>query len=130
MLINCKACNSKNKVFEIVELRDSNYFENRLVFKASCTKCGENYGMFLEIRKDDKKSFFSNLNQFELSQIIKKEKRNIIKYDKYDNLQNSAWRYGINKEIKNKNGRIVKIRQYGADYKSGIKKLEKEIKIT
>ena len=127
MLINCKACNLKNKVFEIVELKDSNYFENRLVFKATCSKCGEKYGMFLEIRKDDKMSFFSKLNEFELIELIKKEKRNIVKYDKYDGYSSGSWRYGINKEIKNRNGKTIKIRQYGADYKSGIRSLEKEI---
>ena len=127
MLINCKVCNSKNKVFEIVELKDSNYFENRLVFKALCSKCGEKYGMFLEIRKEDKMSFFSKLNEIELVELIKKEKRNIVKYDKYDSFSNGAWRYGINKEIKNRNGKTIKIRQYGADYKSGIRSLEKEI---
>ena len=127
MIINCKVCNSKNKVFEIIELRDSNYFENRLVFKALCSKCDEKYGMFLEIRKDDKKSFFSKLNEIELIELIKKEKRNIVKYDKYDGYSSGSWRYGINKEIKNRSGKTIKIRQYGADYKSGIRSLEKEI---
>ena len=127
MIINCKVCNSKNKVFEIIELKDSNYFENRLVFKALCSKCGEKYGMFLEIRKDDKMSFFSKLTEIELLELLKREKRNILKYDKYDKSQFGAWVYGVNKEIKNKSGKTIKIRQYGADYKSGIRSLEKEI---
>jgi hypothetical protein len=126
MLINCKVCNSKNKVSEIIELKDSEQFENRLVFKSTCYRCQETIGMFLEIRKTDKKAFFKKLSQSELSDLIRKEKRNIIKFDKYNNAY-SNWRYGINKEIKNKYGKVLKIRQYSADYGTNKKELEKEI---
>lgn len=125
MIINCKCCNSKNKVIEIVTLKDNELAENRLIFKSFCFKCFKSYAMYLEIRKCDKKAFFKNKNNFELTELIKKEKRNILFSDKYNNC--SGWRYGINKEIKNRNGKTIKVRQYGADYKSGAKNLEKEI---
>lgn len=127
MIINCKVCNSKNRVFEIIELKDSELFENRLIFKSHCTKCGEEFGMFLEIRKEDKKAFFDKLTEYELFELIKKEKRNILKYEKYDRFQSGAWRYGINKEIRSRNGKTVRIRQYSADFKTGAKHLEKEM---
>lgn len=126
MLINCKVCNSKSKVSEIIELKDSEQFENRLVFKSVCYRCREQIATFLEIRKSDKKAFLKKLSQSELSDLIRKEKRNILKYDKYNNTY-SNWRYGINKEIKNKYGKVLKIRQYGADYGTNKKELEKEI---
>jgi hypothetical protein len=126
MIINCKSCNSKNKVIEIVTLKDSELCENRLIFKGFCAKCKQEIAVYLEIRKDDKKAFFKKKNNFELKALIKKEKRNIISFDKYNNC-GSGWRYGINKEIRNKTGKVLKIRQYGADYKTNKTELEKEI---
>ena len=125
MIINCKSCNSKNKVIEIVTLKDNEQCENRLLFKSFCTKCNQEYATYLEIRKVDKKAFLKKKNKFELNEFIRKEKRNILTFDKYNNC--TGWRYGINKEIRNKNGKILRVRQYGADYKTDVKKLEKEI---
>lgn len=125
MIINCKSCNSKNKVIEIVTLKDNLVCENRLIFKSFCTKCNEECAMYLEIRKDDKKAFFKKKNQEELIEFLKRERRNILSFDKYNTC--SGWRYGINKEIRNKTGKVLKVRQYSADYKTNTKALEKEI---
>ena len=125
MIINCKSCNSKNKVVEIVSLKDNELCENRLIFKAFCTKCKQEIAMYLEIRKEDKKAFFKKKNKQELVELIRREKRNIVSFDKYNNC--SGWRYGINKEIRSKTGKVLKIRQYGADYKTNKTELEKEI---
>ena len=125
MIINCKSCNSKNKVIEIVSLKDNELCENRLIFKAFCTKCKQEIAMYLEIRKEDKKAFFKKKNKQELAELIKREKRNIVSFDKYNNC--SGWRYGINKEIRSKTGKVLKIRQYGVDYKTNKTELEKEI---
>lgn len=125
MIINCKNCNSKNKVVEIVSLKDNELCENRLIFKSFCSKCSQEIAMYLEIRKEDKKAFFKNKNKAELTELVKKEKRNILYSDKYNNC--IGWRYGINKEIRSKTGKILKTRQYSTDYKTGAKKLEKEI---
>ena len=125
MIINCKSCNSKNKVIEIITLNDNEVCENRLIFKSFCPKCGQEIATYLEIRKCDKMAFFKKKNQDELRNLIKKEKRNIIFFEKYNNC--TGWRYGVNKEIRNKNGKILKIRQYGADYKTNKTELEKEI---
>ena len=127
MLINCKNCNSKNNVFEIVELKDNVQCENRLIFKAFCRKCNQDIAMYLEIRREDKKAFFKNKNKRELAEFLKKEKRNIISYEKYNNC--IGWRYGVNKEIKTKTSKVSKIRQYSADFKTGQRKLEKEISV-
>lgn len=125
MIINCKSCNSKNKVIEIVTLKESELCENRLIFKSFCAKCKQEIAMYLEIRKEDKKAFFKKKNQEELITLIKKERKNILFFDKYNNC--SGWRYGINKEIRSKSGKILKVRQYSTDFKTGAKKLEKEI---
>ena len=125
MIINCKCCNSKNKVIEIVTLKDSELFENRLIFKGYCTKCLQEIAMYLEIRKEDKKAFFKCKNEKELFKLITREKRNILSFDKYNNC--SGWRYGINKEIRSKTGKLLKVRQYSADYKTNKAELEKEI---
>ncbi len=125
MIINCKNCNTKNKVIEIVTLRDNDNYENRLIFKSFCSKCNEEHAMYLEIRKEDKKAFFKKKNQDELILMIKKERKNILSFDKYNAC--GGWRYGINKEVRSKSGKILKIRQYSSDFKTGAKKLEKEI---
>ena len=125
MLVNCKSCNSKNKVVEILTLKDNEICENRLIFKSFCKKCNQEFALYLEIRKDDKKAFLKKKNKEELVELIRKEKRNILLFDKYNNC--GGWRYGINKEIRSKTGKILKIRQYSADFKTGTKKLEKEI---
>ena len=125
MIINCKSCNSKNKVIEIVTLKDNLFCENRLIFKSFCTKCNEECAMYLEIRKDDKKAFFKKKNQKELIEFLKRERKNILSFDKYNTC--SGWRYGINKEIRSRTGKVLKVRQYSADYKSITKALEKEI---
>ena len=125
MIINCKSCNSKNKVIEIVILKDSVIAENRMIFKSFCSKCNQEYAMYLEIRKDDKKAFFKKKNKEELSRLISKERKNILSFDKYNTC--SGWRYGINKEIRSKTGKVLKVRQYSADYKTNKAELEKEI---
>lgn len=79
-------------------------------------------------RKSDNAEYGNLLNGIEAIKALYREKRRvIIKRQNVSTKDAKEWIYGTNVQIKNKKGEIIKLRQYSTDFKTGAKKLEKEI---
>ena len=110
---------------DVLFLADIKGFTARKIYKFLDDKI-----IISEKRISDNKVFFNNLTGIEAVKTLYREKKRIISVIPdvtYDNLY--GWVYGVNKEIKNKRGKIVQIRQYASDF-SGKKKLIKKTFIT
>lgn len=126
MILNC--CNSDIENVDVWFLKDIKDFTARKLFYAKCPKCHYPVIALYEKRISDGKIFLnSNIRgKHAVNTLCREEKRVITKFPdiKADCLY--GWVYGVNKEIKNKNGKVTKVRQYASDF-LGNKKLRKEI---
>lgn len=124
--ISCAKCNFKNDVIELQELKDLPEFYNRILIIGKCNACFEDIASLIEIRKSDDKVFIDSYYGDNAIKIIAREKRRIK--NKFSSGHNySSFVYGINKEIRNKKGEVIKIRQYATDYLTSTKTLIKTI---
>ena len=126
MLIVCKKCEVKNEVFEILDLKEIEYFSERFLLIGKCRSCGVDIAQLIEIRNSDKKVFVNNFYGESAKRIIKIEKkRTKIK----SNIENKFYGfvYGVNKEIKNRKGEVTQIRQYASDLATDNKFLIKTV---
>ena len=100
---------------EIWYLDNLNQFENR---KLQIEKSlGKMKVELVEIRKSDKKVFKNIIPRKKIRKILEQESKR-VQYKIYlnDNITVNGWVYGTNKEIKNKKGEIIQIRQYSTDF--------------
>lgn len=126
MQIRCIKCDVKNDVIEIIDLADLEHFENRLLLIGKCEVCKKDIAQLIEIRKEDEKVFVNNFWANSAKKIIKKEFKR-IKIKTNNKIKFYGFAYGINKEMKNKKGEVVRIKQYSTDFKSDNKLLIKTI---
>lgn len=127
MLIHCKKCNSKNSVTEVQELEDIENFTNRILIIGVCRNCNKDIAMLVETRKSDNKPFIDSYHDIEAIKVIKREKKRLKNKVVEADTRYYKWIYGKNVEIKNKNGKVVQIRQYACDYRTNKRKLIKTI---
>ena len=123
-----KCCEKEIKIGEMLILDNYNGFDARKIYKGKCSVCGDDVVFLFQRRIEDGKEFGTMLNNIEAVKALYREKRRIkacIPFIQSKTVQN--WIYGTNVEIKNKKGQVIKIKQYSTDYKSGKRKLEKEI---
>lgn len=128
MLIRCGKCNIKNDVIEVCELKDIAQFHDRTLIVGKCKVCGSDIAELIEFRKDDNAPFLQKFVGKDAIKVIKREHgrlKNKISYKK--NFKD--WVYGINKEIKNKQGNVSQIRQYAADFKGNRSLVKKMITV-
>lgn len=128
MLIQCIACNTKNNVFEVLELKDIKEFTNRILVISKCKVCHNDLAQLIEVRKIDNKPFTDTFFGAEAQKVIKRETRRLKNkrtFSQYKHFQ--KWVYGLNKEYKNKKGDVVRIKHYACDFSTGRKRLEKTI---
>jgi len=112
-------------------LKDLNGFSNRKMFCYNCPNCGVFRVVISETRISDNKVFLNTLKSNEAVQFVAKEyssKRVIQTIDNYKTDKFNGWVYGKNVQIKNKKGKVVRIKQYSADMKSNKTTLTKVIK--
>lgn len=127
MLIHCKKCNSKNSVTEVQELEDIEGFKDRILIIGICKVCEKEIAMLVETRKADDKPFIDSYHDIEAVKVIKREKKRLKNKVIETDTRYYKWIYGKNVEIKNKNGKVVQIRQYACDYRTNKRKLIKTI---
>ena len=128
MLIQCGVCNTKNCVFEVLELKDIKDFTDRLLLISKCKVCNKDLAQLIEVRKSDNKPFIDTFFGLEAQKVIKRENRRLNQkrtFSQYKNFQ--KWVYGLNKEYKNKKGEVVRVKHYACDFSTGKKRLEKTI---
>lgn len=126
MLISCKKCNVRNEVYELQELNDLPEFYERVLIIGKCRVCSETIASLIEVRKKDDKVFVDSFFGQHALKVIKREQKR-IKCRNTDGHRFHGFVYGLNKEIKNKKGEVVKVRQYASDFLTGKTKLMKTI---
>ena len=95
---------------------------------ATCPSCNQIVLSMTEKRVDDGKVFITeNLYGKRAINVLYKEKNNILEKIEIKDCSRIRWAYGQNVQIKNKQGQVIKVRQYAKDFSSGKRTLEKEI---
>ena len=108
-------------------LKDIKNFTARKMYIAKCPVCKEYLAVICEKRIEDGKVFIDEYKGIEALKNIYREKKRVVSVLPDVQANNLfGWVYGINKEIKNKKGKIVQIRQYASDFAAN-KKLVKRI---
>ena len=124
MILNC--CNKELKVFDVWFLKDIKDFTARKLFYGKCPKCHYPVIALYEKRISDGRVFINEniRGKHAVNTLCREQKRIISKVPniKIDGLY--GWIYGQNIQIKNKNGQVVKIRQYAADFGGGRQKVK------
>lgn len=127
MSLTCECGNTFNKT-ELWILKDTEDFEARKLIVGLCHKCRRPVATLIEKRISDGRVFVNeNYTSNSAVKVIKREsKRFLSKYYKVETSQLYGWIYGVNTEIRNKQGEVTQIRQYSSDY-HGRKTLTKRI---
>ena len=113
-LLCCDSVIEKNDTWLLKDIRD---FKDRKIITAICPICHKPIIVLSEKRISDSQVFFDTHYGDDALKVIKKEsKRLISQYFKVDTQFIHGWLYGINKEIKNKKGDVVQVRQYASDF--------------
>ena len=104
-------------------------FKNRRILFGECPICDKQIVVFEQQRIVDNKLFSTIKSKKELKNLLDKEKNNILyKNSSITRKRNLGWVFGINKEIKDKQGNITQIRQYACSF-YGQKEKIKELKL-
>ena len=127
MTLYCDCGNSFNKA-EVWILKDTEDFEARKLIVGACHKCHRPVATLIEKRIYDGRVFVNeNYTGNTAVKVIKREsKRFLSKYYKLETTQLYGWIYGVNTEIRNKQGEVTQVRQYSSDF-TGNKTLSKKI---
>lgn len=125
-----KFSNTEIIPFDIWFLDGTKDFEDRKLLLGKTSK-GKTVVSLVETRITDLKIFIDTQSGFKAERIIQNEK-NRVKYTRQEVLfakkgKPYGWTYGDNREIHNRKGEIVAIRQYRTD-NSGNSELLKEIR--
>ncbi len=126
--LNCNCGYTVNEKFtRVYFLADSKEFKNRKLKVGYCPTCRTSIAILTEKRIADDHVFNDFLKGFKAQKIIKKEKKNVlfITYGQAQKIKDT-WTYGVNREIKNRKGEIVEIRQYASNF-HGQKELIKTV---
>jgi len=120
-------CNNEIKSGELWILKDIKGFTARKLYTAKCPVCGCDVVLLIEKRLNDGKIFTNNINGIEaIKTIFREKKRRITTISNIEHNNLYGWIYGVNVEIKNKQGDITQVRQYSSDF-NGNKKLSKKL---
>lgn len=114
-------CNSDKTVIDKVDvwfLKDIKNFTARKIIIGLCPKCRRPVATLIEKRISDGQMFANeNISDNDAIKLINREsKRALCKYFKVETKSLSGWVYGVNTEIKNKNGVTTQTRQYSSDF--------------
>lgn len=118
MILCCKNCNKELKHFRIWHLEDIKDFTNREMFIVHCNNCKSLTVALKEKRISDNKVFVNKIvsERDSLRTMARESKRIVKEYISADHNALNGWIYGTNKEIKNKKGEVVQVRQYSSDF--------------
>lgn len=105
-----------NKNIRVWELKDTKDFTNRKIAIADC-KCGNHVADLYQKRITDGQIFINEYQGTEAIKVIAREAKQLISETyKTPKQALTGWIYGVNKEIKNKEGKVTQIRQYAASF--------------
>ena len=127
--VQLKCCNKTVKCGDVWFLKDIKGFTARKIFIGQCSVCKNDVAILFEKRIEDNKMFVNELTGIEAVKTIFREKQRkvaILPDIKSDCLQ--GWVYGVNTQIKDRKGKVIKVRQYASDF-SGKRALRKELTV-
>lgn len=111
----------------------SKTFINRKLFFGLCPSCRKRIAVLESYRKSDNKYFYTQAVEGtkQFANMVMAEQSKIV-YTLQDtmnqkNTLGDGWVYGINKEIKNKQGEVTQVRQYACSLKNNKRSLVKKI---
>lgn len=122
------SCGHHIKNTEVWILKDIKNFDSRKLIIGHC-KCNKLKLALIERRLSDKKIFTNIIEDKYTSKILLNEKNRLV--CRYYDVKSSSlygWIYGVNIEIKNKQGKVTQIRQYSADF-NGNKEIQRKMKV-
>ncbi len=124
MILNC--CNKDIKTAELWFLKDIENFTARKLFFAKCPKCHYPVIALYEKRISDNQVFINSSikGKHAVNTLYRESKRVVTKIPNITSDGLYGWIYGQNIQIKNKRGKVVKIRQYAADFGGGRQKVK------
>ena len=108
-------------------LKDTKDFTDRKLIINNCQKCGNRKVALYQKRMFDNRIYINEYQGAEAVKTIARETRRLD--SEYFSTSKSGiigWIFGINKEIKAKNGKITQVRQYASDF-NGKRELVKKI---
>lgn len=123
-LLRC--CNKKIDLGELWVLKDFKGFTGRKLFLGKCKICGDDAALQIMTHIKTGKKYCNLYNGLKAVQLLYRERKRkiaVIPNVKTNSLQ--GWIYGINVEIKSKNG--TQIRQYASDFKGNRTLVETKI---
>ncbi len=103
-------------------LKDIDNFINRSIEIARCDICNKEVVQLTETRISDNKIFVDIQTGKKAKRIINRERKKIDYIVTKPKSYAGGWIYGVNKERKNKYGKITSIKQYAYDYSTGSSK--------
>lgn len=123
-----KFSNIEIRPFDIWFLEDTKDFNERKLLLGSTSK-GKTVVTLIENRKIDFKVYVDTQFGLKAQKIIQNERKRVL-YTRQELICSKrgkpfGWTYGDNREIRNKKGEVIKIRQYASDF-NGNKMLVKE----
>lgn len=114
------------KNIRVWELKDTKDFIHRKIAIADC-KCGNHLATLYQKRLSDNQVFVNEYDGVEAVKVIAREAKRLISESFYTPKQSlTGWIFGVNKEIKNKKGKVTQIRQYASSFNNS-KELVKKI---
>lgn len=102
-------------------LKDTENFTNRCLEIAYCCICNNQVIQLTETRKSDNALFVDVQSGKKAKSIITRVRKK-IDYTVTTPKNYSGWIYGVNKERRNKRGKITSIKQYAYDYSTSLSK--------
>lgn len=103
-------------------LKNIDNFKNRTLEIGRCEICNKEIVQLTETRISDNKKFITVQSGKKAQIIIKREQKRIDYIITKSKTYARGWVYGVNKERKNKYGRITSIKQYAFDYQTNSSK--------
>lgn len=103
-------------------LKNIDNFKSRTLEIGKCEICKKEIICLTEIRITDNKKFETIQSGKKAKNIIKRERKRIDYIITKTKTYARGWVYGVNKERKNKYGRITSIKQYAFDYQTNSSK--------
>ena len=123
----CKCGSTLNNKVNVWILKDTKDFTNRRLVISICQKCSSKKVTLYQKRIFDNRIFTNEYKDAEAVKTIARESRR-LESEFFSTPKNAfiGWFFGINKEIKTKNGKITQVRQYSSDF-NGRRDLVKKI---
>lgn len=123
-------CNRKVPIDVILFLYDDNNFVRRKLYVATCPECGKDLSLLVQTRRSDNRKFQTLYTKEQARKAYEKYKKE-TDYKSTDMVKTRGQTYGIcygaYTEIKDKNGKIVSVKEKAKDF-YGTTKILKEIK--